>query len=82
MTEIKFSVFPHEGDKEAIEVICPVDDQLAVNLHCHTVNYGEPWQFLDPIFNKFCDRVESLVREYKGIELPRDWIFKDQPELA
>ena len=82
MTDIKFSVHPYEGSNDIIEVVCPVDDQLAVNLHCHTVNYGEPWQFLDPIFDRFCDQVGSLVRKYAGVELPRDWIFHDQPELA
>ncbi len=82
MTDIKFSVHPYEGSNDIIEVVCPVDDQLAVNLHCHTVNYGEPWQFLGPIFDRFCDQVGSLVREYAGVELQRGWIFHDQPELA
>ena len=82
MTEIKFSVHPHENSKEVIECTCPVDDQLAVNLHCHTVNYGEPYNFLGPIFNAFCDKVPGLVYDYCGIELPRDWIFAKKPEIA
>ena len=81
MTDIKFSVRLHEGSSDIIEVVCPVDDQLAVNLQCHK-DYGEPWHFLEPIFNNFCDQVGSLVRDYAGVELPRDWIFHDQPELA
>lgn len=82
MTEIKFSVFPHEDSEEAIECTCPVDDQLAVNLHCYTVNSGYPYHFLDPIFSKFCDKVVGLVHDYCGVELPDDWIFAKQPEIA
>lgn len=82
MTEIKFSVRPHEDSEDVIECVCPVDDQLAVNLHCHTVNYGEPWRFLEPIYNNFCGMVSDLVYNHCGIELPRDWIFEKQPELT
>ena len=82
MTEIKFSVHPHENSKEVIECTCQVDDQLAVNLHCHTVNYGEPWRFLTPIYDNFCRQVASLVYDHCGVELPNDWIFCKQPELT
>lgn len=82
MTDIKFSVHPSEKSRDVIPVICSVDDQLAVNLHCHTVAYGEPWRFLDPIFNDFCRRVPEIVYEICGKNICRDWIFHAQPELA
>ena len=81
MTNIKFSVHPYEGSSDIIEVVCPVNNQLAVNLQCYK-DYGEPCDFLEPIFNDFCDQVGSLVHKYAGVELHRDWIFHDQPELA
>lgn len=82
MTEIKFSVHPSEYSKDVIDVICSVDDQLAVNLHCHTVAYGEPWHFLEPIYNSFCRRVPEIVHEICGKDICRDWTFANSPELA
>jgi hypothetical protein len=81
MTDIKFSVHPHEDSEEVIECTCPVDDQLAVNLHCYTVNYGEPFKFLTPIFSDFCDKVAGLVYDHCGVKLPNDWIFCKGPEI-
>lgn len=82
MTDIKFSVHPSEHSRDEIEVVCSVDDQLAVNLHCNTVNYGYPYNFLEPIYNDFCRRVPEIVYEICGKSICNDWIFAKSPEIA